>query len=71
MPPLATKAREKTFCLNSPSPSVVVTALPAIFFIGVTHESTALLSMSTAQQPHAACGEQPSLGEMIPWRSRR
>ena len=32
MPPLATKAREKTFCLNSPNPSVVVTALPEIFF---------------------------------------
>ena len=50
---------------------MVVTRPPATFFIEVTQASTALPSSSTTQQPQAAWGAQPSLGEVMPSCSRR
>ena len=46
------------------------TRLPAAFFAGTAHATTARSSMMTVQQPHCPVGLHPSFGERMPHWSR-
>ena len=70
-PDFSTKAFDITLCLYSPNPSVVTTTPFSTLLIRITHDNTALPLSSTVQAPQAACGAQPSFGEMIPSISLR
>jgi hypothetical protein len=50
---------------------VVVTCPPSTRLIFVTQDKTALSSNCTTQQPQAACGAHPFLGDKTPTSSRK
>src|SRR5712692_9475563 len=51
-------------------PSTVQTSLLSALAASITHETTALPSSRTVQQPHCPCGAQPFLGEIRSHSSR-
>ncbi len=63
-PPALTKAVANIVLRYQLIPSSVSTCFPTTSFIFLAHASTALSSSCTTQQPHAACGEHPSLGDV-------
>ena len=69
-PPQRTNDSAICWRCGSSSPSSVVIDLPSAFSALSAHASTGLPSMSTVQQPHCACGWQPSLGDVMPSPSR-
>ncbi len=68
--PVSLKARAHSSRTAGSSPSSVVTARPATRRTGVTQATRAAPSIHTVQQPHCPWGLQPSLGVLLPRRSR-
>ncbi len=69
-PPHAEKASAKRCRSSSSTPSSVVTDLPSALATSYWHDTVALPSISTVQQPHWPDGEQPSFGDVMSSSSR-